>query len=158
VAEAGVRHVDAQRRFALAVPEEWEQVAEQDVHTPFVAVEPGDDGGFRANVVVSVDDVGTMTLRDWQAGNDRLLPSVLRGYLLIDLELTQVAGRHGLRRLAHHTTQDNRALCMQQWATLAEGVGYTLTLTVPTLRFAALAETVDDVVASFHLGPLDDPS
>jgi len=81
-------------------------------------------------------------------------PSLLEGYLLIDLELTQVAGRHGVRRLAHHTTQENRAVCMQQWATLAGGIGYTLTVTVPTLRFVALAETVDDVVASFRLQPL----
>lgn len=142
--------------FTIPLPEDWVSV-EPPPGALLVALEPSDGERFRANVVVTRDDVGEMGLHDWQAGTDRLLPGSLQDYLLIDLELLEVAGRAGVRRLAHHTASTAalgpQAVTMEQWATLVDGTGWTVTLTVPTLRYPALREGLRAVPAGLTISP-----
>lgn len=148
-------HVDPAAGVALPLPEEWEVLGTPPEGTALVAVEPPEGDRFRTNVVVTVDDVGPMSLRDWQAGNDRLLPNALRGYVLIDLELLPVDGHDGVRRLAHHTvepvTGGLQAVTMEQWAAVVEGTGYTVTVTAATLRFPELHDELRRIATGVRL-------
>lgn len=131
------------------VPDDWEvsRVDERSV----LAIEPADeDGGFRANLVLTVADNGDLDFAEWQRQTDALLPEVLGEYLLLDLEKLPVAGTDGGRRLAHYVGEDLRALVMEQWCVQVGSTGYTLTATVDSLRydvaaglFEACAETLE---------------
>lgn len=148
-------HLDPTTGVALPLPEEWETLDTPPEGTALVAVEPAEGDRFRTNVVVTLDDVGPMSLRDWQAGNDRLLPNALRDYVLIDLELLPVDGHDGVRRLAHHTveavTGGPQAVTMEQWATVVDGTGYTVTVSAATLRHPELHDELRRVAAGVRL-------
>lgn len=132
----------------MSVPEEWEVLTAEDSDT-VIALEPSAVGDevFRANLVLSVVGNDGMSFRDWQTATDEVLPAMLQDYLLLDLEKRPVAGLAGGRRLAHHVSPEGVALTMEQWFTVVDGVGFTLTATVDSWRYdqwadelAALAE------------------
>lgn len=129
-------------------PPGWEELAELPAGVRWAAREPQhpvDPGRFRANVVLTVDDTATLSFRDWQTGTDELLPRLLDDYLLVDLEKLEIDGAAGGRRLAHHAGPDGEALTMEQWFVLADGLGQTLTATIDTGRYDALAEVCASV-------------
>lgn len=135
----------------MSVPEEWEVLTGEDSDT-VIALEPQAEGDadFRANLVLSVVDNDGMSFRDWQTATDEVLPAMLQDYLLLDLEKRSVAGSAGGRRLAHHVSPGGVALTMEQWFTVVDGVGFTLTATVDSWRYdqwadelAALAERLE---------------
>jgi hypothetical protein len=103
-------------------------------------LDPTDPERFRANLVLTADDIGTLSFRDWQAGTDELLPRMLDDYLVVDLERLELDGRPGGRRLAHHAGPTGEALTMEQWFVLAGSSGHTLTATVETWRYDELAD------------------
>lgn len=120
-------------------PERWEVVFGEE--TTVLALEPErEDGGFRANLVLTVVTNAGLSFRDWQVGTDELLPGQLIDYLLLDLEKLPVADHPGGRRLAHHVAPDGGALVMEQWFTSVDSVGYTLTATVDALRYDLVAD------------------
>ncbi|RZS86935.1 hypothetical protein EV189_2353 [Motilibacter rhizosphaerae] len=119
------------------VPDGWGTTTDEGTGAA-LALEPEHDG-FRASLVLTVEDTGA-SFREWQVGADALLPSVLHDYLLLDLERPHVAGRPGGRRLAHHVTEDGADVTLEQWMVLVDGKGFTLTATVDTLRYDALAD------------------
>lgn len=90
-------------------------------------------------VLTAADNRG-LTFRDWQVATDELLPRMLDDSALIDLERCDLAGHVGGRRLAHHVTPDGTAVTMEQWFTLVDGVGWSFTATVDSLRYVALAD------------------
>jgi hypothetical protein len=117
-----------------------------------VAVEgedPAEPGRFRTNLVVTEQSTGGLGFRDWQAGTEELLGRVLPDYLVVDLERIDAGGRPGGRRLAHHVAPDGRALTMEQWFTLVDGVGHTLTATVETWRYDELADSLAAAAGSW---------
>ena len=134
----------------LSVPAGWEVVSggpgevEQAVGA---ALEPPREGadaaapaaGFRANLVLSVVPT-TLDFRQWQVNTDLLLPQVLTDYLLLDLERLPVAGRPGGRRLARHVSPAGVDLTMEQWFVLVGGAGITVTATVDSWRYDAVAD------------------
>lgn len=124
-------------------PEGWEVSATPPPGTAWAALEPADPErpeGFRANLVLTVDETRGLSFRDWQVGTEELLPRLLHDYLLVDLEHVAVDGAPGGRRLAHHAAASGEALTMEQWFTLSEGTGITLTATVETWRYDELAD------------------
>ncbi|MEE6294895.1 hypothetical protein [Georgenia wangjunii] len=135
--------------LSLDVPDSWE--VHHDVRgIPLVAVEP--EPGFRTNIVVTYSALGEgATLKDWQRDTDRLLPSTLEDYLLLDLEMTIVAGHEGARRLAHHASKDNKSLTMEQWVTVVGTTGITLTATCATMRYLEQAPVIGRSVASLEI-------
>jgi len=91
-----------------------------------------------------------MTFRDWQVATDAILPRTLADYLLIDLERLEIDGSPGGRRLAHHVDTAGRALTMEQWFTLHDGRGWTLTATVETWSYDGLADACADVARTWR--------
>ncbi|MCD4534077.1 hypothetical protein LRP67_08300 [Nocardioides sp. cx-169] len=137
----------------LTVPGGWEILADPPESTVVVARGTAlPPEGFRPNLVVTAQDTGGMGFRDWQAGTDELLPRILDGYLLVDLERLEIAGRPGGRRLAHHTGPRGEALTMEQWFTLVDGVGHTLTATVETWRYDELADALAAAASTWRAG------
>ena len=141
---------------SAAVPPGWVVVPDPPEGATLVALEPegpSTAGRFRGNVVVTSVSTGGLGFRDWQVGTEELLARVLADYQVIDLERLEVGGRRAGRRLAHHLhAEDGRALTMEQWFVLADGVGHTLTATVPTPRYAELADVVATAARAWLTG------
>ncbi|MDT0184490.1 hypothetical protein Q9S36_30305 [Microbacterium sp. ARD31] len=143
---------------APAIPRGWDKVARPRPGTVWTAVEPVDldrPDGFRSNLVLTCDDLGGLTFRDWQVGSDEVLPTMLDDYLLVDLERLVVDGRPGGRRLAHHVDQTGRALTMEQWFVADDQLGWTLTATVETWAYDGVADELAEVAAAWR--PLTGP-
>jgi hypothetical protein len=137
----------------LSLPPGGEVLGDDTGQPVLIAREPVDaerPDRFRANVVLTATPVAGLSFRDWQAGTDELLPRTLDDYLPVDLEKLDVAGRPGGRRLAHHASPDGRALTMEQWFTLVDDVGHTLTATVETWRYDELADLCAAVARSWR--------
>ena len=136
----------------MSVPEGWEVLVADDSDT-VVALEPAAEGadGFRANLVLSVVGNDGMSFRDWQTATDETLPAMLQDYLLLDLEKRRVAGLPGGRRLAHHVSPDGVALTMEQWFTVVDGVGFTLTATVDSWRYDQWADELSALAEQLEL-------
>ncbi|MDH2414579.1 hypothetical protein [Nocardioides sp. CER19] len=135
---------------SFPAPEGWDVVTPAPDAT--IVIEPDRaDGGFRANLVLTVGDNGDLSFRDWQNGTDVLLRHELVDFLLLDLERLDVDGRPGGRRLAHHTSREGAGLVMEQWFAQVGSTGYTLTATVDALRYPLLAATLDECAAGLTL-------
>ena len=144
---------DLPRFSPPAVPQGWDKVARPPAGAVWAAVEPVDlarPDRFRANLVLTCDDLGGLTFRDWQVGSDEVLPTMLEDYLLVDLEHLDVDGLPGGRRLAHHVDQTARALTMEQWFVADGGRGWTLTATVETWSYDELAGELAGVAAAWR--------
>lgn len=144
---------DLPRFSPPAVPQGWDKVARPGPGTLWTAVEPLDldrPDWFRANLVLTCDDLGGLTFRDWQVASDEVLPRMLRDYLVVDLERLEVDGRPGGRRLAHHVDASARALTLEQWFVADAGRGWTLSATVETWDYDALADELAEVAAAWR--------
>jgi hypothetical protein len=137
--------------FALPLPEQWERIEGPAPGVALVAVEPGEGERFRANVVVTVEELdGGIDLEGWQASTDEHLPGSLFDYLLLDRERMQLNGRDALRRLAHHARPETGSITMEQWAVLARGRGVTLTASCSTLEYDNLAGAFAGIAGEFE--------
>lgn len=115
-----------------------------------VAVEPSGELYFRANVVVTIEAVSTTTDVDrWQDDAGGVLELRLPGYVLLDREPT-AAGR--VRRLAHYEPPDSGPVTMEQWASLRDGLGHTITASVATPAYDGLADVFARVAEGFTPG------
>jgi hypothetical protein len=147
--------VPHQPRRPLVVPEGWVVVPVSSSGTPdvlrsggitFIAQEWAVRGNdVTANLVVTNSLLNGLTFRDWQVGTEELLARTLPDYRVIDLE--RVNQRDGQatagRRIAHHLAADGHALTLDQWFVANNrGVGYTLSFTLPTRRYANLVDLV----------------
>lgn len=104
-----------------------------------VALEPDrTDGGFRANLVLTVVENGGLSFRDWQAKTDQMLPLLLRDYSLVDLERLAVTGHPGGRRRARHVAPSGALVLTNQWFTAVGDLGITLSATADVSSFGAL--------------------
>ena len=140
--------------FTLPLPAGWDQVEDPRPGVAVVAVEPETALGFRANVVVTVDDLpADLDLHSWQAATDEMLPRALKDYLLLDLEHTEITGRPVVRRLAHHLVEGSGAVTMEQWATTAERQGFTITTSVATMAYDSLADVFAQIAAGWRSRP-----
>lgn len=138
---------------APRIPSGWDKVARSRPGTVWAAVEPVDldrPDAFRANLVLTCDALGGLTFRDWQVASDEVLPTMLDDFVLVDLERIELDGRPGGRRLAHHVDQAARALTMEQWFVADDDLGWTLTATVETWSYDALADDLAAVAAAWH--------
>lgn len=137
--------------FTLPLPGGWERAEDPRPGVAVVAAEPTSDLGFRANVVVTVDDLpADMDLHSWQAATDTMLPRALQDYLLLDLEHAELGGRPVVRRLAHHLVVGSGAVTMEQWASTSGGTGYTLTASVATMGYDSLADGFAEIAAGWQ--------
>ena len=137
--------------FTMPVPAGWEQVADPRQGVALVVVEPDLAAGFRANLVVTVDELPDgLDLHSWQAATDQMLPHALSDYLLLDLEHGHLSGRPVVRRLAHHLVEGSGAVTMEQWASSTEGRGFTITASVATMAYDSLADVFAQIAAGWR--------
>jgi len=138
--------------FGLPLPADWERADDPMPGVALVAVEPELLGGFRANLVVTIEPLPAgMDLDGWQADAEGLLAAELSGYLLLDRERTLASGRPVLRRLAHHAPPPGSgAVTMEQWTAVERGLGFTLTASAGTLEYDALADLFAGIAEGFQ--------
>lgn len=161
----GYRHPNG---MTLSLPAGWEHVEDPRPDVVLIAVEPapppGGDPGFRPNLVVTVDQLPAgHDLEVWQAGTEKMLPSMLTEYLPIDLERLEIGGVAAIRRLAHHRSQGGTSVTMEQWTTVVPAVGgaslagWSLTASTATPAYAGLADLLAEIAGSWrppgHFGP-----
>jgi hypothetical protein len=139
--------------FTLPLPEDWERVLDAP-SIALVAVEPERDGWFRSNIVVTIERFPAVTSpTEWTAAADEMLGKALHRYVRIDSETLQIDGRDVRRTLAHHTTEGNHAVTVEQWALTANGHGYTLTGSAGTLDYHQVADVFAAVAEGFRPDP-----
>lgn len=120
----------------LTIPGHWESKVAPAPGVSMAAWPPvAEDETFAPNLVLTTERVGAEDLRTWQREVDLALPAQLRDYQLLDLQLVQVGGLDGVRRLATYTIEDFRSVTMEQWAVLVKGTGFTVTATSATIDF-----------------------
>lgn len=125
---------DPRYAVSVALPASWVRTPDLPVGVAVIAHEPPPPvPGFAASVVLTVDLLADdADVRRWQRGSEEHLGRVLERYTLVDVEEAVVAGRAGIRRLAHHVV-DGTSVSMVQWAFVEAAAGYTLTGTSSTL-------------------------
>jgi hypothetical protein len=124
--------------FRIPLPNGWEVAVDPRPDVALLAVAPDEGDGFRANVVVTLEELGGWSLRDWQDSTGTMLAASLRDYVLLDLErLDDRPGMPGLRRLSHHVAS-GAAVTLEQWCRVWEGRGLTVSVTSPSLDYALL--------------------
>jgi hypothetical protein len=139
--------------FTLPLPEGWERV-DDTPGVALVAVQPERGGWFRANVVVTIEQLAAgTTFAEWTEAADEPVREALHRYMRIDDEMFEVDRRAVRRTLAHHTTEDNHAVTMEQWALAENGCGYTLTASAGTLGYDQVADLFATIAASFRPDP-----
>lgn len=131
-------------------PPDWDSRLAPANGVVLAAYPPADDSDFRSNLVLTMDDVGDATLRAWQRSVDVLLPTRLSGYHLLDLELVELGGLPGVRRLATHQTGEGLSLTLEQWMVLTRRTGYTATATCPTTHFSHTGATLRAVARTLR--------
>lgn len=136
--------------FRLSVPVGWELIEDPTAGVALVAVEPAAPAGFRANIVVTIE--AQDDLETWQRTTDEQLADQLPHFTLIDWEQVDHDGRRFIRRLAHYVGDDTGPVTMEQWATICDHVGYTITASVATLSYDSLAEAFAETATSLRTG------
>jgi hypothetical protein len=137
----------------VPVPPGWDRLEDPQSGVALIAREPDDPAGFRANLVLTVDDLSSgLGLDEWQADSDRLLREELRNYFLLDREVMRFGDRPVVRRLAHHASPDTGPVTMEQWAMVTGSTGYTLTASVATLSYDSLADVFSSIARRFRPG------
>ena len=137
--------------FTLPLPEAWERLEGPSPGIALVAMEPEQGGRFRANVVVTVEELTeTLDLEGWQASSDEHLSSALDGYLLLDRERTALNGHDAIRRLAHHARPETGSITMEQWAMVVGRMGVTLTASTSTLDYDSVASLFSGIAGELE--------
>ena len=137
--------------FALPLPEEWERLEGPAPGVSLVALEPEQGGRFRANVVVTIEELDEgLDLEGWQASTEDHLPGPLLDYLLLDRERIELNGRPAIRRLAHHARPESGSITMEQWAMVVGRRGVTLTASSSTLEYDTLATMFGGIAGEFE--------
>lgn len=152
------RHRDA--GFTLPAPADWTVLESPREQVALIASAPDrDDEDFRPNVVVTVDELGAdQALEPWQREADELYPKMLEQFRLLDREFVELNGRRMLRRLAHHVGAGGVAVVMEQWSTVRERRGYTLTATASASRLWEVAPLFAAVANGFRFDEaVEDP-
>lgn len=138
-------------RFSMSLPPTWERIEDPRETLALVALEPDRQAGFRANLVVTLDRLPPgLDLDGWQSRAEDLLPRTLNDFLLLDRERLERDDRVTMRRLFHHAAPDHGAVTVEQWATLDDGVGYTLSASIGTLAYDSLADLFAEVGRTFR--------
>jgi hypothetical protein len=149
-----VRYRHPELGFELALPDGSELHDDMD-GMAIVAVEPNEpSSGFRANLVVTVEEVGVGTsVQSYTEVSLRSQGELLFGHRLIDLEPLTIDARPATRTLAHHA-QEHRAITIEQWRVVEGTHAYTVTCSCATLDYATVADGFREAAESLVLdGP-----
>lgn len=132
------------REFQIVVPEHWEQVEGPGPPVSLIALEPRNGDVFRANIVVTVEDIDDAV--QWQQTAGRALADHMQDYLLLDERREDSC----TRRLFHHVLPDSGAITAEQWSWPVGRRGFTLTASSATFDYEAKADLFALVVRGFR--------
>ncbi|WP_030622100.1 hypothetical protein [Streptomyces sclerotialus] len=133
-----------EQEFHIALPAHWETVEPPGPPVALIAAEPGDGAAFRANVVVTAEDIEDE--RQWQRAVGRALEDHLQEYFLMD---EQPAGS-GTRRLFHHVLPEAGAITAEQWSWTAGRQGFTVTASAATFDYDVKADLFASMAGCFR--------
>jgi hypothetical protein len=148
-----VTYVHPALGFRLELPEGYEVRTDAGA-LALIAVEPGPPpaSGFRANLVVTVEEVPEGTgVAAYTESSLRGQQELLSAHRLIDSAVTDVRGGRATRTLAHHA-QDALAVTIEQWRLVARALAYTVTASCATLDYAAVADAHREAAESLLPG------
>jgi hypothetical protein len=131
----------------MLLPDGWESVDPPE-GVRLLVLAPT-EGTFRANITVTAQTNGDLGFRDWQVGSEMAFAQMMPGYTPIDLERLTIGGQEAGRRLAMYDGPGESALTMEQWFVAIDGIGHTLTATVPTSEYATWAAQIDATAAAW---------
>ena len=136
--------------FQVNLPDGW-RADESIDNCALVAVDPIDDFGFHANIVVTVEEV--LDAADRVAmfpDHIRAVREGLTSTRIIDAASAQVSGFPAQRVLLHHETPGD-AITLEQWFLPVGRYAWYLSASVASLSYDYVADVLHDIVASFEL-------
>lgn len=137
--------------FRMPVPPGWERMEDPQESVALITVEPVGAVDFRANMVVTLESLPPgWDLDRWQLEAEAALPGQLPNLTVLDRERLATGARPVLRRLAHYAADTTGSVTMEQWTTVAEGIGYTLTASTATLSYDSLADVFAEMAHRFR--------
>lgn len=114
--------------FSIPMPQGWE-ISEEVEGAALVALEPDrGDGGFRSNVVVTVESTD-LDLPEWAAGCVAALQQSLNRCRVLDTEDTGVGGLPARRALLHYVHLQVGGMNLEQWALRRGDEGFVVSAT-----------------------------
>jgi hypothetical protein len=136
--------------FSIALPPGSEVQGDPAPGLALVALDPEQRGPFRANLVVTVEELaGRFT--DVGAYTDASIADqerALDAYRLIDRTEATLRGGEATRTLGHHDAA-GMAVAVDQWRLVHGDRGYTITASCWALEYDALADVFAESAESF---------
>lgn len=138
--------------FELSLPSGWER-SENTHGAAVVSVEPPrDDPHFRANAVVTVEEVAAEAeLVEWADRSLEALRESLNRLRVIDLDLTEVGGLPARRALSHYLHGGFGGVCLEQWSVLHDGRGYVVSCSTAALEYDDLWALTNEVAEGLRV-------
>ncbi|QSB15438.1 hypothetical protein JQS43_03510 [Natronosporangium hydrolyticum] len=150
-AEEMVQYKHPRAGFSVPVPREWERAVDTAEVPLIVAAPPDPPWRFRANLIVTVDQLGPeVTVAARHAANIEGLHRALTRFRLLDQEESRLRGCPLLRTLGHHAAEAG-AVTFEQWIYIGEEHCFALTASVGTLEYPAYREIFAAMVYEFRL-------
>ena len=138
--------------FELPLPRDWEQ--SENVHgCALVSVEPPrEDPHFRANVVVTVEALGSgAELESWAESSLDALRESLDRLRVIDLESVEIDGLPARRALTHYLHDRFGGVNLEQWSLLHGGLGYVVSWSTAALEYDDLWSLTNSVAEGLRM-------
>jgi len=146
---ASCDYVSREHRFALDVPEGWQERESRGAACLFLAPPGASPPG--AGVVVTVDPAGPIQTLDELVQVERLRVQALRGYTLLDESRRTLADGRTAATLTFEHSATGERVRQQQLVVLAGGQAYTVTATaIPPAAFADHQAAFEIVFRSFR--------
>jgi hypothetical protein len=139
--------------FELPLPPGWER-NENIEGCALVAVEPPrDDPHFRANVVVTIEQLPEdAELEGWAGRSLDALRESLNRLRVIDLDATDIDGLPGRRALTHYLHGQFGGVNLEQWSLVHGGQGFVVSCSTAALEYDDLWLLTNTVAEGLRLG------
>lgn len=139
--------------FTLPLPAGWER----DESVPgcaLVSVEPRrDDEHFRANVVVTVEELGEgAELDGWADRSLGALEESLNRLSVIDRDETEIGDVPARRALTHYLHGQFGGVNLEQWSLVEGGRGYVVSCSTAALEYDDLWALTNAVAEGLRIG------
>lgn len=141
----------------LVVPSDWTRLATSEhgdwkwvTHAYVEPLAETSTGVVPSSLTITAADNDGQSFGQWQRTTEDVLPQLFDDYLAIDAQRIEIAGAPGGRRLAHYRAADGGPRTMEQWFVALDGVGHTLTFTVDTRHYDAVADDLAESAATWR--------
>ncbi len=135
--------------FSIELPPSLEPLDDVPLAALVAAERDVPDGAFRANLVVTVEELESEAgVEQYAQASVAALSCALDGFRVIDSEPIALGDRRAIRLLAHHDAAGH-AVAFEQWQLVVGARGYTLTASCCALEYDDLADAFAASAATF---------